>query len=303
MKKILITGGSGLVGSRLTELLLASGKYEVMHFSRSGKEIAGATVYKWDVEAGQLEEEALQKADCIIHLAGTGIMEKAWIDSQKEKIMESRTLSTALLVEKLTVLDHQVKTYIGASAIGYYGIEESNKTTSKHEKDAAGSDFLAQVCVEWEKAHAEVPSTIRSAIIRVGIVLSDKGGALIEMAKPVKAWAGAALGDGNQVISWIHIDDLCRIFIKAIEDDKMNETYNAVAPNPVTNAELTRIIANTLDKPLFLPNVPEPAMYLLLGQQAEAVLRSIKASEDKIVKAGFEFDFVDAQKAVEDFYK
>ena len=302
MKKILITGGSGLVGTRLTELLLASGNYEVMHLSRSGSHIPGVTVYEWDVEAGKLEEEAIQKADCVIHLAGTGIMEKAWIDSQKEKILESRTLSTALLVEKLTVLDHHVKTYIGASAIGYYGIEESDQTSLKHEDDLAGSDFLAQVCVEWEKAHAEVPSNIRSSIIRIGIVLSDKGGALVEMAKPVKAWAGAALGDGNQVVSWIHIDDLCRIFIKAIEDDKMQGTYNAVAPNPVTNAELTRIIANSLDKPLFLPNVPEPAMYLLLGQQAESVLRSIKASEEKIVKAGFEFAFTDAQKAVDDLY-
>lgn len=303
MKKILITGGSGLVGTRLTELLLATGNYEVMHLSRSGSHIPGVTVYEWDVEAGEMEEEAIQKADCVIHLAGTGIMDKAWIDSQKEKIMESRTLSTALLVEKLTVLDHHVKTYIGASAIGYYGIEESDKTSLKHEESEAGNDFLAQVCVEWEKAHAEVPSDIRSSIIRIGIVLSDKGGALVEMAKPVKAWAGAALGDGNQVVSWIHIDDLCRIFIKAIEDNKMKGTYNAVAPNPVTNAELTRIIADSLDKPLFLPNVPEPAMYLLLGQQAESVLRSIKASEDKILKAGFEFDFVDAQKAVEDFYK
>lgn len=302
MKKILITGGSGLVGSRLTELLLASGNYEVMHLSRSDKPVAGVTVYKWDVEAGEMNEEAIHKADCIIHLAGTGIMEKAWIDSQKEKIIESRTLSTAFLVEKLTVLDHHVKTYIGASAIGYYGIEQSDKTTLKHEEDEAGSDFLAHVCVEWEKAHAQVPKEIRNVIIRVGIVLSDKGGALVEMAKPVKVWAGAALGDGNQVVSWIHIDDMCRIFIKAIEDEKMEGVYNGVAPNPVTNAELTRIIANTLDKPLFLPNVPEPAMYLLLGQQAEAVLRSIKASEDKIVKAGFEFDFVDAQKAVEDLY-
>ena len=302
MKKILITGGSGLVGTRLTELLLASGNYEVMHLSRSGSHIPGVTVYEWDVEAGKLEEEAIQKADCVIHLAGTGIMEKAWIDSQKEKILESRTLSTALLVEKLTVLDHHVKTYIGASAIGYYGIEESDQTSLKHEDDPAGSDFLAQVCVEWEKAHAEVPSNIRSSIIRIGIVLSDKGGALVEMAKPVKAWAGAALGDGNQVVSWIHIDDLCRIFIKAIEDDTIQGTYNAVAPNPVTNAELTRIIANSLDKPLFLPNVPEPAMYLILGQQAESVLRSIKASEEKIVKAGFEFAFTDAQKAVGDLY-
>jgi len=302
MKKILITGGSGLVGTRLTELLLASGNYEVMHLSRSGSHIPGVTVYEWDVEAGEMDEEAIQKADCVIHLAGTGIMEKAWIDSQKEKIMESRTLSTAFLVEKLTVLDHHVKTYIGASAIGYYGIEESDKTVLHHEEDAAGNDFLAQVCVEWEKAHQEVPKEIRNVIIRVGIVLSDKGVALVEMAKPVKAWAGAALGDGKQVISWIHIDDLCRIFIKAIEDDKMKGIYNAVAPNPVTNAELTRIIADSLDKPLFLPNIPEPAMYLLLGQQAEAVLRSIKASEDKIVKAGFEFDFVDAQKAVEDLY-
>ncbi|WP_338792545.1 TIGR01777 family oxidoreductase [Bernardetia sp. MNP-M8] len=303
MKKILITGGSGLVGTRLTELLLASGNYEVMHLSRSGSHIPGVTVYEWDVEAGEMEEEAIQKADCVIHLAGTSIMEKAWIDSQKEKIIESRTLSTALLVEKLTVLDHHVKTYIGASAIGYYGFEKEHSRNLHKEDAPAGNDFLAQVCVEWEKAHAEVPSNIRSTIIRIGIVLSDKGGALVEMAKPVKAWAGAALGDGNQVVSWIHIDDLCRIFIKAIEDNKMTGTYNAVAPNPVTNAELTRIIANSLDKPLFLPNVPEPAMYLLLGQQAESVLRSIKASDDKIVKAGFEFDFVDAQKAVDDFYK
>ncbi len=302
MKKILITGGSGLVGTRLTELLLASGNYEVMHLSRSGSHIPGVTVYEWDVEAGEMEEEAIQKADCVIHLAGTGIMDKAWIDSQKEKIMESRTLSTALLVEKLTVLDHHVKTYIGASAIGYYGFEKEHSRNLHKEDAPAGNDFLAQVCVEWEKAHAEVPSNIRSTIIRIGIVLSDKGGALVEMAKPVKAWAGAALGDGNQIVSWIHIDDLCRIFIKAIEDNKMTGTYNAVAPNPVTNAELTRIIANSLDKPLFLPNVPEPAMYLLLGQQAESVLRSIKASDDKIVKAGFEFDFVDAQKAVDDFY-
>ena len=302
MKKILITGGSGLIGTRLTELLLASGNYEVMHLSRSEGHVPGVTVYHWDVEAGQMDEEAIQKADCIVHLAGTSIMEKAWIDSQKEKIIESRTLSTALLKEKLTVLDHHVKTYIGASAIGYYGFEKDHSRNLHKEKAPAGTDFLAQVCVEWEKVHKEIPEEIRNVIIRIGIVLSDKGGAMAEIAKPIKAWAGAALGDGNQILSWIHIDDMCRIFIKAIEDEKMQGIYNAVAPNPVTNAELTRIIATTLDKPLFLPNIPEPAMFLLLGQQAESVLYSVKASEDKIVKAGFEFDFVDAQRAVEDLY-
>ncbi len=302
MKKILITGGSGLVGTRLTELLLASGNYEVMHLSRSEGHVPGVTVYQWDVEAGEMDEEAIQKADCVIHLAGTSIMEKAWIDSQKEKIMESRTLSTAFLKEKLTVLTHNVKTYIGASAIGYYGFEREHSRNLHKEDAPAGTDFLSQVCVEWEKAHKEIPEEIRNVIIRVGIVLSDKDGAMVEIAKPIKAWAGAALGDGNQIISWIHIDDLCRIFIKAIEDEKMQGIYNAVAPNPVTNAELTRIIADELDKPLFLPNIPEPAMFLLLGQQAESVLYSVKASEDKIVKAGFEFDFVDAQKAVEDLY-
>ncbi|WP_035758273.1 TIGR01777 family oxidoreductase [Hugenholtzia roseola] len=297
MKTVIITGGTGLVGTRLTEMLLASKAYKVVHFSRSSKKTHPLVeVCKWDVERGEIDEQAFLEADYLIHLAGANVGDKAWIETRKREILDSRTYSTQLLEEKIRKLSHRLKAFISTSAIGYYGYKSGDQP--KDEQGRAGDDFLAQVCVAWEKPALQVRE-VRTAILRIGIVLSEKGGALEAMRKPIALYAGAALGSGKQWVSWIHLDDLCRFFIFAMENESVKGIYNAVAPNPVTNEELTKIIAKTLHKPLFLPAVPEAALYLLLGEQAQMPLSNIYASHLKMAETGFEWEYEQAQKAVQ----
>ncbi|MCC5943593.1 MAG: TIGR01777 family oxidoreductase [Bernardetiaceae bacterium] len=298
MENILITGGTGLVGTRLTEILQSSGKYKVSYLSRSKQNIPNVEVGLWDVEAGELDEQLFQKADYIVHLAGANVFEKAWTDKRKTVINDSRELSTYLLTEKLRKLDHKVKAFISASAIGYYGYDTGEAWQT--EADLPGQDFLARVTQKWEDAAEEAKEVTRTVKLRVGIVLSDKGGALLQIAKPIKFYAGAALASGKQYLSWIHIDDLARMFLYAIENENMSGTFNAVAPNPVTNSTITRMIADVLDKKLILPNVPAPVLYLALGEQANLVIGGLRVSCEKIKEAGFEFAYSDAQDAIRD---
>jgi uncharacterized protein (TIGR01777 family) len=296
MKTVIITGGTGLVGTRLTEMLLASKQYKVVHFSRSNKKTHPLVeVCKWDVERGEIDEQTFSQADYLIHLAGANVGDKAWIDKRKTEILESRTLSTQLLEEKIRKLSHRLQAFISASAIGYYGYKSGDEP--KDEQAKAGDDFLAKVCVAWEKPALQVKE-IRTVIVRIGVVLSERGGALEALRKPIALYAGAVLGSGKQWVSWIHLDDLCRFFIFAMENENLKGIYNAVAPAPVTNEQLTKIIAQTLHKPLFLPAVPEAALYLLLGEQAQVPLSNIYASHLKAAQAGFHWEYEEAEKAV-----
>ncbi len=293
-KKILITGASGLVGSRLTEMLLQKG-YEVSHLGRTKKDGAVKS-YVWNVEKGEFDEQALVGIDTIVHLAGAGVADKRWNEDRKREILESRTKSSALLYETLKKGNHSVKAVVSASAIGYYGFCLDERIF--HEDSKPSTDYLAQVTKQWEESVDKITSlNLRVAKLRIGIVLSDKGGALVEMAKPVRLGVGAALGTGKQYLSWIHIDDLCAMFIKAAEDDQMQGTYNAVC-DWITNKAITTLIAKVLNKPLWLPPIPGFVMKLIVGEMAVIVVNGSKVSSEKIRETGFSFQHADLEKAL-----
>jgi len=295
-KKILITGASGLIGTRLTELLLQKG-FQVSHMGRS-KKSGAVPSFVWDVDKGELDQQALEEVDTIIHLAGAGVADKRWTESRKREILESRTKSSALLYKVLSGAHHSVKAVVSASAIGYYGFGFGEEVFI--EESGPGNDYLAQVTKQWEAAVDKISTlNIRVAKLRIGIVLSDKGGALVEMAKPIRLGAGAALGSGKQYLSWIHLDDLCEMFIKAVEDESMHGAYNAVTGDYVTNQELTKLIAKVLNKPLLLPNIPAFVMRIIVGEMAVIVVNGSKISADKIKKSGFKFRYPKLEAALE----
>lgn len=296
IKSVLITGGSGLVGSALTDLLLQKG-YHVSHLGRSPS-MGKVKCYRWSVTGNFIDPKALEGVDAIIHLAGAGVAEKRWTDSRKKEILESRTKSTDLICETLKTQPNQVKVVISATAIGYYGLSTSDDWYD--ETQGPGSDFLASVCKAWEAAADPIETLGKRLVkIRVGVVMSNKGGALIQMAQPVKWGAGAPLGTGKQWVSWIHMNDLCQIFLRAIENESMTGVYNAVAPNPVTNKDLNKAIAKALHRPLFLPAVPAWALKIMLGEMHGIVVTGARVTCDKIKAAGLEFKFTDVSTATQ----
>jgi len=300
IQKILITGASGLVGSRLTEMLLEKG-HLVSHLGRR-KGTGRVPAFVWDVENKSIDLQALEGVDTIIHLAGAGIADQRWTAQRKKEILESRTHSTQLLIDTLKNQRHAVKTFVGASAIGYYGFGQGEQVFTEESK--AGSGFLADVTREWEEKTDGIAALgLRLVKLRIGIVLSEKGGALAEMAKPIRFGVGAPLGSGTQYLSWIHIDDLCAMFIQAAEDQSWHGAYNAVGINWVTNAELTKAIAHVLKKPLWLPPIPHFVMNLFLGEMAGMVLNGSKVSPAKIQKAGFQFKYTELKEALKSLLK
>jgi len=299
-KNILITGASGLVGSRLTDLLLEKG-YQVSHLGRN-KKPGPVPSFVWDVEKKQIDPEAIVNVDTIIHLAGAGVADKRWTKKRKREIRDSRIHSTELLFQTLTDNTHTVSSVISASAIGYYGFGITDNFLT--EESPSGADFLATVTREWEQAVEEFTSlNLRVVKLRIGIVLSEKGGALKSMALPVRLGIGAPLGSGQQPVSWIHIDDLCSMFIKAIEDKTMHGAYNAAGLNPVTNKELTKTIAEVLQKPLWAPAIPAFILKLVLGDMADMIIRGNKISPQKIQQAGFKFKYLNVRDALSDLFK
>lgn len=298
-KKVLLTGGTGLVGTRLTDLLLQKG-YQVSHLARSPRQ-GKVPAFRWNPATGELDVRAFEGVTSIIHLAGAGVADKRWTPSRKREILESRTQSSALLYKTLATTTHQVRAVVSASAIGYYGFGQGEQILT--EESAPGQDFLAQVTQQWEAEVDKLISLgIRVAKLRIGIVLSENGGALKEMAKPIQWFVGAPLANGKQYLSWIHLDDLCALFIKAVEDDQLHGPYNAVSGEWATNAELTKIMAHELNKPLWLPSIPGFALKLVLGEMANMVINGNKVSADKVKRTGFHFQYTNLEEAVKSLH-
>ena len=299
-KNILITGATGLVGSQLTELLLLKG-YHVSHLGRT-KGPGKVPSYVWNVDNGTIDKDAFQGVDTIIHLAGAGVADKRWTAARKKEILDSRINSTRLLFETLKKETHPVKSFISASAIGLYGFTTGEEVFTEDSKP--GTDFLAQVTQQWEEEVDTISSLgIRVVKMRIGIVLSDKGGALPAMAKPIRFGVGASLGSGKQYLSWIHLDDLCAMFLKAVENETMKGAFNVVGPEWVTNQEMTKSIARVLSNPLWLPSIPTFVMKIIIGEMAVIVTNGSKVSSGKIQETGFKFQFTELTAALKDLLR
>ncbi|HEX2608949.1 MAG TPA: TIGR01777 family oxidoreductase [Flavisolibacter sp.] len=301
MATILITGGTGMIGKALTRELLQR-QHRVMILSREHRDDAGGVHYvQWNIEKQQLDREALSQADYIIHLAGANVAEKRWSDRRKKEIVDSRVESGRLLVKALSVVPNKVKAIVSSSAIGWYGpdpvLPNPNPFT---EQDKAYPDFLGKTCTLWEQSITPVVEQgKRLVILRTGIVLSTEGGAFKEFYKPLRMGVAAVLGSGHQVVSWIHIEDLVRIYIRAIEDDSMEGVYNAVAPHPVSNRELITAMARVKKGPSLRIPVPALALRLGLGEMSVEVLKSATVSSKKLERQGFSFSYPTIHEAVE----
>jgi uncharacterized protein (TIGR01777 family) len=297
--KILITGGTGLIGTRLSEMLIDSG-YEVAHLSRQTGQFSRYKTFRWDLRDHYIDDHAISWADYIINLAGASVSDGKWTDERKKEILSSRVDSTNLLYHCLKSTTNRVKGFISASAVGIYGNSGEKEVT---EESNYAADFLAEVSKEWEKAAWQIHELgIRTTIFRIGIVLSDQGGALPQIAKPIKLMAGAPLGSGKQYMSWIHIDDLCRLLIKALEEPQFHGVFNAVAPNPVTNEEFTKALAEVMHRPLLVPKIPAFGLKLVLGEMSEVVLGGSRVSAAKVRNTGFTFEYSFVEEALESFY-
>ncbi|MDB5002281.1 MAG: hypothetical protein JWQ34_506 [Mucilaginibacter sp.] len=300
-KHILLTGGTGLLGTKLTRLLLAKG-YSVSHLSRTfNNNDSRVQTYLWDVHAGQIDEHAINGVDIIIHLAGAGVAEERWTDKRKKEIIESRTKSIGLIYKLLKRKEHTVTKIISASGSGYYGDRGDELLT---ETSAPGTDFLASVCLQWEHAvDAGESLGLQLLKFRTGVVLDAKGGALAKLAAPIKFGIGSPLGTGKQWVPWIHEEDVIDMYLYGIENEDLTGVYNMVAPNPVTNKQLTQAIAKELHRPLLLPKVPAFALQLLLGEMSTIVLGGTKVSAQKIEDAGFKFKYPTLTWALKEIYK
>ncbi len=292
MITILITGGTGTVGKALTQMLLQQ-RYKVIILTRSlhrGSEMPGVRYALWDVEKNQIDTDALLSANVIIHLAGAGVMDHKWTDVYKQQIIDSRVKSLDLILNELKKNHHQVNTLISASAIGWYG----GKNDIPYTEDLpAAPGFLGETCRVWEAAADSAKEIgIRVVKIRTGIVLSQKGGAYTEFKSSMKFGIASILGSGNQIISWIDIEDVCRIYLHMIQHQQYSGSFNAVAPSPVTNKTLTITLAKLLKKQFYIPmHVPSFMLKLIFGERSIEILKSADVSSNKIKQTGFTFLF------------
>ncbi len=297
--KYLITGGSGLVGNDITKILLAN-KNEVNWLTNSNKNKEQVHSFKWNIDDYTIDLQCFKNVDTIIHLAGAGVADKNWTAERKKELIDSRIKSTKLLYESVKNLADKPKVIVAASAIGIYRNEGDKLLDEESEK---GNDFLATLTKDWEKEVDEFEKIgVRVVKLRIGIVLSDNGGYLKKVAAPAKFGFASALGNGKMITSWIHIEDLANLFLYAANNENMKGEYNAVAPNPITNFEITKQIALALNKPFFMPNVPSFILKIIFGEMASVILMSQNISSSKIEKTGFKFEFEDIKNALKNIY-
>lgn len=295
MGKILITGGTGLVGQQLSQKLLAKGK-EVCWLSRNPNSSSAILQFIWDVEAGIIDKKAFKGVDTIIHLAGAPIADKRWTAARKKAIYYSRIKSTELLTKYIIEEELPVKTFISASAIGIYGDRGDEWL---YENSSEEKNWLAKVCCDWEAATDPLTEWgLRTACVRIGLVLAKEGGALSKMLPPVKMGINPILGSGSQYYSWIHIDDLVGIFEQLVDDENLFGIFNAVAPNPVTFKEFITALGNALGKKTFKPRVPEKLMKLMMGDMSQVLFDSARVSSKKITDKGYKFKYSNINEAL-----
>lgn len=296
---VLITGAGGSVAKVLAKKL--ENEYTVRFLTRTKK---NENDFEWNIEKETIDEKAFENVSHIIHLAGANISEKRWSNERKKEIISSRVGSAQLILKTLQKNNIQLKSFISASAVGIYGAITSEKIFK--ENDEKGNDFLSEVVILWEKAaddFIEKGGAERVVKIRTSIVLSEKEGALKKMAVPVKFGIGSPIGTGKQYIPWIHIDDLCSVFEFALKNKNMQGAYNASAPQHTDNENLTKEIAEVLDKPMFMPNIPGFVMKLIFGELSVALLEGSRTSSEKLQNAGFQFKFPNLKNALEDLLK
>ncbi len=294
-----------MIGRALSAMLIEKG-YSVIVLTRKLQDerrspVAGVLYAEWNVAKGTIDADALQRADYIVHLAGAGVADRRWSERRKREIVESRTKSSALIVKALKENVNKVQAVISSSATGWYGADPVIPNPAPFvESQPAAEDFLGDTCRQWEERIDPVTQPGKRLVkLRTGIVLSNEGGALYEFRKPLLFGIAAILGSGRQVLSWVHIDDLCRMYLMAIEDKQMAGVYNAVGPRPVDNKTLTLELAKAVRKRFFIPlHVPSFVLKIMLGEMSIEVLKSATVSADKIRMAGFDYIYPTIEAAM-----
>lgn len=298
-KKVLIAGGTGLLGGRLTALLSEQG-YQVAFLSRNKNSGGDIRTYEWDLSKSWIEPGAVESAQYIINLAGAPVADHRWTDAYKNTIMKSRSESNRTIYQELKNTGYQPKLFLSSSGINYYG--DDNGAHWLYESSPPGRDFLSEVCKVWEEEADRISTLgIRVVKLRTGVVLSREGGALPQLMRPAKFGLAAPVGSGEQFMSWIHIDDLCGIIIKCMQDDSMEGVYNGVAPEPEKNGRFMHTLADVMDKPYFAPRVPAAAIKLAMGSERSGiVLGSLRVSSEKAEKSGYKYKFPLLRPALSD---
>lgn len=298
-KHILLTGGTGAVGKHLTNLLLEKG-YQVSHLSRKQGADPRIKTFLWDVSKGVIDEQCIDGVDTIIHLAGASIADGRWTDERKKQMIDSRTESIRLIYDLMRRKPNKVTRIISAAAIGYYGDRADEILV---EDSAPGQGFMPECCVDWEKAVDEGKALGLSILkFRTGVMLDKNEGALPQMAKPIKLFAGAPLGSGRQWVPWIHWADVAGIYLFGLENEQLQGVFNMTAPNPATNQQLMKAIARQVHRPLWPIKVPKFALKILMGEMSVLVLGSTRVSPQKIEDAGYQFQHPDLGEALKDIY-
>jgi len=294
MQTLLIAGGTGLVGSGLISQFSRSDVRIIVFTRHPDRHRSGPNLQyaHWDPENGVLDEAAFCQADQIINLAGAGVVDRKWTPAYKQKILRSRVRSCALIVDSLRKLPHRVNTVVNASAIGWYGADGPNATTSFVETDAPDPGFLGETCRQWEESIRPVELLgVRLVVLRLGIVLAKAGGAMAAFMTPLRFRVAGIIGSGKQQVSWISLHDLCRMFSFALSNRDLAGVFNAVAPFPVSNEVLTKELARQLCGHWYFPiHVPAWFLRLAMGERSVEVLKSTRVSSKKILEAGFQFD-------------
>ena len=303
LKIVAINGATGLIGRHLTLKLINKG-FRVIVLTRNtenAKKIFNEyqNINYLSFSGEKLLDELVSGINGsygIINLAGASIGDKRWTESYKKLLYDSRINSTELLVESMSVMKAKPSVFINASASGYYGLEMNGESD---EYSAPGNDFLSRLVADWESTSLKAKKlNIRTSVIRTGIVLSEKGGALERMLTPFKFFAGGPLGNGRQWMPWIHIDDLTELFTYIIENDKMSGAYNGIAPEPITNKQLAKAIGKILGRPSIFP-APAFILKLLVGEFAKYLLEGRKIIPKRTLESGFKFKYTDIETALE----
>lgn len=295
---VLITGGSGLVGSALLPILHNAG-YKLRILTRGKADPDFARSFKWDTGRSFIEEGALEGVDHIIHLAGENIGQGRWTKARKKRIIDSRVLSARLLFDNVEKRNPGLRSFTSASATGYYGAVTSDKIFE--ENDPPGKDFAARVCLEWEEAAGLFRSGgYRTSIVRTGIVLSARGGMMARILPAMKMRFLPLFGDGEHYLPWIHIDDLCAIYLKIINDNDIDGVYNAVAPYHVSYKNFIRTLSSVRKQKILMPPTPDLFWRLVFGEQSAMLLEGSRVSSEKIRGKGFTFTFPGLEEALTD---